>query len=141
LSRRGPGLDTSVVLRLLTGEPKDQALAAAEFFTDLVDKGIRPCVSDQVISETYFALCYHYEAPKPEALKALAAFVNGGEVVCLGVSGEILKQANLAKPSPGFVDRVIHAQYLASGAGMVTFEKSAAKLPDVTLLGKKPAGR
>ena len=138
MSRRGPGLDTSVVLRLLTGEPKDQADAASEFFEDLVGRGIRPCVSDQVVSETYFALCYHYEAPKSEALKVLNAFVNGGEVACLGVSGEILKQANLAKTSPGFVDRVIHAQYRAAGAaGMVTFEKSATRLPDVTLLGKR----
>jgi predicted nucleic-acid-binding protein len=135
MRRLGPGLDTSVVLRLLTGEPKEQAQAALLFFEKLVSGGIRPRVSDQVISEAYFALCYHYRTPKPRALEVLKEFVNGGEVVCLGVCGEILKQANLARANPGFVDRVIHAQYVNAGAdGMVTFEKAPTRLTHVTLL-------
>jgi predicted nucleic-acid-binding protein len=133
---RGPGLDTSVVLRLLTGEPEDQAEQARRFFETQVAKGLPPCVSDQVISEAYFALCYHYEVPKSEALRVLAAFVNGGEVISLGVSAEILKQPNLARAKPGFLDRVIHAQYVDAGAqGLATFEKASARLPGVVVLG------
>jgi len=138
MKRRGPGLDTSVVLRLLTGEPEDQAQRAARFFDTQVATGLFPCVSDQVISETYFALCYHYEVPKSEALRVLEAFVNGGEVVYLGVSGEILKQPNLGRAKPGFLDQVIHAQYVRSGAsGFATFEKASARLPEVVLLGRE----
>lgn len=142
MSRQGPGLDTTVVLRLLTGEPKEQAEKARRFFEEQVGKGSRPCVSDQVISETYFALCYHYRVPKSESLRVLAAFVNGGEVICLGVCGDILKQENLGRANPGFVDRVIHAQYLeARTAGMATFEKAAARLPGVILMAPKRRGR
>ncbi len=136
MKRRGPGLDTSVVLRLLTGEPEDQAEQAARFFSTQVAQGSPPGVSDQVISEAYFALCYHYEVPKSEALRILAAFVNGGEVICFGVSGEILKQPNLAGAKPGFLDRVIHAQYVDAGApGLATFEKASARLSGVVVLG------
>jgi len=136
VTRRGPGLDTSVVLRLLTGEPEDQAERAARFFRTQVAKGLPPCVSDQVISEAYFALCYHYQVPKSEALKVLGAFVNGGEVICLGVSGEILKQRNLGRAKPGFLDRVIHAQYLEAGtSGVATFEKASSRLPGVVAPG------
>ncbi len=134
---RGPGLDTSVVLRLLTGEPKEQARAASVYFEGKVSRGSLPCVSDQVIAEAYFALHYHYEVPKSRALATLGAFVAGGEVVCLGVCGRILRRRNLARAKPGFVDRVIHAQYLDAGAdGMATFEKASAKLPGVVLLHK-----
>ncbi len=135
MRHRGPGLDTSVVLRLLTGEPEAQAEQARRFFETQVAKGLPPCVSDQVISEAYFALCYHYEVPKSEALRVLAAFVNGGEVISLGVSGEILKQPNLARAKPGFLDRVIHAQYVDAGAqGLATFEKASARLPGIVVL-------
>ncbi|RPI28538.1 MAG: type II toxin-antitoxin system VapC family toxin [Acidobacteria bacterium] len=131
----GPGFDTSVVLRLLTGEPEDQAEQAARFFQTQVAKGVPPFVSDQVVSEVYFALCYHYQVPKSDALKVLGAFVNGGEVICLGVSGEILKQPNLSRAKPGFLDRVIHAQYVEAGApALVTFEKASARLPGVLVL-------
>lgn len=133
---RGTGLDTSVVLRLLTGEPKGQAEQAARFFETQIANGLPPCVSDQVISEAYFALYCHYQVPKSEALRVLAAFVNGGEVTCLGVTGEILKQSNLARAKPGFLDRVIHAQYLGAGApGLATFEKASGRLPGVVVLG------
>jgi len=136
VKHRGPGLDTSVVLRLLTGEPEHQAEQAARFFQTQVAKGSPPCVSDQVISEVYFALCYHYDVPKSEALRVLAAFVNGGEVICLGVSGEILRQPNLGRAKPGFLDRVIHAEYLEAGApSLATFEKASARLSGVVVLG------
>jgi predicted nucleic-acid-binding protein len=135
MSRRGPGLDTTVVLRLLTGEPVEQADKARRYFEEQVGKGSRPCVSDQVIIESYFALCYHYKVPKSEALRVLAAFVNGGEVICLGLCGDILERKDLGRSNPGFVDRLIHAQYVKAGAsGMASFEKAAVKLPGVTLL-------
>jgi len=125
------------VLRLLTGEPEHQAQRAARFFETQVAKGLFPCVSDQVISEAYFALCYHYKVPKSEALRVLGAFVNGGEVVCLGVSGEILKQPDLGRAKPGFIDQVIHARYVKAGAsGLATFKKASASLPEVVLLGR-----
>jgi len=125
-----------VVLRLLTGEPEDLAEVAVRFFETQVSKGSLPCVSDQVISEAYFALCYHYKVPKSEAQRVLSGFVNGGEVICLGVTGEVLKQLNLARTKPGFVDRVIHGQYLEAGAPSVaTFEKASARLPGVAVLG------
>jgi predicted nucleic-acid-binding protein len=52
-----------------------------------------------------------------------------GEVIA------VLATENLASAKPGFIDRVIHRNYLRSGAEqMVTFEKAAAKLPSVHVL-------
>lgn len=51
------GLDTSVVVRLLIGEPVEQAAAARR----LLDEQPRGscAISDMVVGEAYFALRHH----------------------------------------------------------------------------------
>jgi hypothetical protein len=50
-----------------------------------------------------------------------------------GQSLDVLAQSNLGRAKPGFVDRMIHAEYLQTSSGMLTFEKAAAKLNKVTI--------
>ncbi|NBB81207.1 MAG: PIN domain-containing protein [Verrucomicrobia bacterium] len=122
------GVDTSFVLRLLVGEPKDQAAAALEELDRLVTDGKKIAISDLVIAETYFALQHHYEVPKKEALDTLNEFLAAPEVKPLGVASAVLAEPNLSKVNPGFVDRLIHADYISRTAGMLSFEKAARKL-------------
>lgn len=127
------GLDTSVVMRLLTGDPPDQAQAAAAFLTESKAAGDRLLVTDMVIAEAYFALHTKYKVPKAEALLRLREFVESGEVEA-GVAGHVLQTPNLASSKPGFVDRLIHASYGLEQARLVTFEKSAGKLARAKVL-------
>lgn len=128
-------LDTSVVLRLLIGEPADHLVSAVAFLDEAGRQGSKPAVSDLVIAESYFALQFHYGISKKDALGALHALLEGGEILALGQAGKVLSESNPSKP--GFVDRLIHAAYVAEGCQMVTFEKAAGKLDDVVVL--KPA--
>jgi predicted nucleic acid-binding protein len=128
------GLDTSVVLRLLVGKPAAQTAAAVAFLDELRRRGNQPVVSDLVASEAYFALQFHYGIGKAEALAAMAAMFAGGEVKATGTAGRVLSHPGLATARPGFVDRMIHAAYTGAGDSMATFGKSAAKLPQVTVL-------
>ena len=123
------GADTSFLLRLLIGEPKAQAEAAVKELDQRFAKGERLAVSDLVVAETYFALQHHYEVPKQEALDTLKEFLEAPEIVALGVTQTVLAESKLGHANPGFVDRLIHADYLASTAGMLSFEKAARKLP------------
>lgn len=123
------GADTSFLLRLLIGEPKAQAEAAVKELDQRFAKGESLAVSDLVVAETYFALQHHYEVPKQEALDTLKEFLEAPEIVALGMAQTVLAEAKLARTNPGFVDRLIHADYLASTAGMLSFEKAARKLP------------
>ncbi len=127
------GLDTSFVLRLLVGEPAAQAKRAVAQLDAMRSEGKQGAVSDLVVSETYFALQYHYEVPKQIALDKLREFLESPEIAPLGESLTILQQSNLGKAKPGFVDRVIHAEYLRKAAAMVTFEKAAGKLAGVSI--------
>lgn len=128
------GLDTSFVLRLLVGEPAAQARRAVARLDTLRDAGKRCAVSDLVVSEAYSALQYHYGVPKQRALDTLRAFLESPEVVPLGAALTILQQPDLARARPGFVDRLIHAWYAREAATLLSFEKTAAKLPGTTVL-------
>jgi predicted nucleic acid-binding protein len=121
------GLDTSVVIRLLTGDPPEQAAIAAAFLDESRAAGDRLLVTDLVITEAYFALHSKYKVPKAEALLRLREFVESGEVEA-GAAAQVLQTPNLASSKPGFVDRLIHARYSENQARLVSFEKSAAKL-------------
>ena len=68
------GLDTSVVLRLLTGEPSELASHALERYQRGIANGDDFAVSDVVAAETYYALQHHYNKTKEESLAALMMF-------------------------------------------------------------------
>lgn len=91
-------------------------------------------VCDLVASEVYFALQYHFEVPKDEALRALAQFVASDYVECSGSAREVLAMSGLAKSNPGFVDRLIIGQARLADAPLITFEKASGKLEGVEVL-------
>jgi predicted nucleic-acid-binding protein len=129
------GLDTSVLVRVLTGEPRELALVALDYLLDRQKAKDRVLVSDWVLAETYYALQHHYRASKKDTLKALSDFMIGSGVEGTGEAAEVLSIQNLESAKPGFIDRVIHRSYLRSGAEEVaTFEKAAAKLPRFRVL-------
>ena len=128
------GLDTSVVVRLLVGEPVDQATVAKKLLNELFLSGERACVSDLVISEVYFALQYHYNVPKKEALHSIKKMLDSGDVVSTGVAQEVLQIKNIASAKPGFVDRLIVAGYRGDSHTMATFEMKSQKLDGVQVL-------
>lgn len=133
VAQRRVGLDTSFVLRLLVGEPVDQAQAAVAYLDLLKTSGKRAVVNDLVISETYFALQHHYGVPKQVALDHLREFLASPEIEATGEALTLLQMTGLGKAKPGFVDRLIHAHYLNEADGMATFEKAPAKLPKVVI--------
>lgn len=130
------GLDTSVLLRLLVGQPADKAQRAVRFLEALSRRGDRAVVCDLVVAEAYFALHYHYRVPKSAALGALRKMFEDGEIESSGVAADVLESggANLASAKPGFVDRMIQANYLSSDGSMATFEKASGRLQAVQVL-------
>lgn len=52
MTEKAAGLDTSMLLRLLVGEPECQAEKAKRALQEIVDSGERAKVSDLVLSET-----------------------------------------------------------------------------------------
>lgn len=129
------GIDTSVLVRVLTGEPRDSALVALGYLLEREKAGDRVLVSDWVLAEAYYALQHHYGASKKDTLDALRDFLASPGVEGTGEVAEVLATPNLESAKPGFIDRVIHQNYLRSGAQEVaTFERAAGKLARARVL-------
>lgn len=121
-------LDTSVVLRLLTGTPADQAEQARL----LVATASEPVVvSDLVVSEAYFALRHHYAVSHRDAVRAVLALLDDVRVYRPGVARAVLAAdaASLRTPKSGLMDRLILAEYARDGIELATFDRALAQLP------------
>ena len=62
------GLDTSVVLRLLIGEPRVQMEVARRRIERALIVGEKVVVTDLVVAEAFHALRHHYGVPETVAL-------------------------------------------------------------------------
>jgi len=129
------GLDTSVVVRLLTGEPAAAAARAAERVEAVRTAGGQIVVSDLVVAEAYFALQHHYGLTKAEALDDLRELFRASPLRSSGAAERILRLAGLATANPGFVDRLIHADYAREADEIWTFERAGTRLASVRLVG------
>ncbi len=127
-------LDTSFLIRLLTGDPVPQFLLAAGFLEKCGLEEGEAEVLDLVLAEAYFALQYHYGFPKEAALKALRQFSEQHAVAVSKHALEILSLPGLSTANPGFVDLLIHGFSRTKNCQLVTFEKKARKLEGVIVL-------
>ena len=127
-------LDTSVVMRLLTGQPVDLATAARRYMEETERAGGKVFVSNLVVLEVYFACQHHYGMSKEVVLGGLRSLLSMSTFVVHPQLLPLLATEGLATAKPGFLDRLIHAEATASRLPLVTFEKAAARLPHTEVL-------
>ena len=127
-------LDTSVVLRLLMGEPEALAKRAGDFLADRLATDVTVHVCDLVLAEAYFALQHYYGLPKAESLAALALFTQHSGITVTPTAKAVLALPQLASTKPGFVDQLIHGASQMEGRTLITFEKAAKKLAGTMVL-------
>ena len=62
------GIDTSVLVRLVTGDPENEFNRCVSVLTSMVDDGgAQLFVSNQAVGEAYIALQHHYGVSKSAA--------------------------------------------------------------------------
>ncbi|MFK7850496.1 MAG: PIN domain-containing protein [Akkermansiaceae bacterium] len=127
-------LDTSFVLRLLTESPESQLPAALSFYEEQRQSGNPLFISDLVLSECYYALQFHFDFTKADALAALKALTVEPPVTITPSARLVFDLANLPQMKPGFIDRLIHGAAREDGQTLVTFEKAAKKLSGALVL-------
>jgi predicted nucleic-acid-binding protein len=125
-------IDTCVVLRLLVGTPEKQAIKAADFLKGSFSMGVKVCVNDMVVAESYHALIYHYNVPKLKAIKALREFLESPIIHSHGYALTVLN--SYKGTGAGFVDRLIRMNALTHSSEVKTFDKDFAKLDNVSLI-------
>ncbi len=127
------GIDTSILVRLLTGEPEADFARCARRLTRLIEEdGAELFASNQVIGEAYVAVQHHYGVSKTESRAGLADVLRSGLVAPLG--GEAVMAALGQSGGAGLLDRLIAADYSRSGLRVLTLNRKMAGLPDARLL-------
>jgi predicted nucleic acid-binding protein len=139
MSRRY-GIDTSILVRLATGEPEQDFDKVVAALTQLVEVEHIPLfASHMVIGEAYIALQHHYGVAKPNAKAALRSVLTSGLVAPSG--GDPVLDALAANRGCGLLDRLIALQYGADDLSTLTLDRKMAALPNVTRLASRAAGR
>jgi predicted nucleic acid-binding protein len=127
------GLDTSVVLRLLIGEPRSQMEIARRRIERALLAGERVVITDLVVAEVFHALRHHYGVPEAAALGQLREFLGSG-VVVLDPAEAAGALGSGTKGQAGVVDRLIVARHRFLGATTATFDRRQALLEGGVLL-------
>ncbi|MBQ2632168.1 MAG: hypothetical protein IJG13_21025 [Kiritimatiellae bacterium] len=123
------GCDTSFLMRILTNHPRPLATKVIMEAYGRVQDGHLFEISDLTLSEAYYSLQASYGVSKADALTLLRKISEAKGFVVSKHAKDVLAIPNIAKASPGFVDRLIHGEYFADLKTTVACEKSFRKLP------------
>ena len=126
------GIDTSVLVRLATGQPHEAFLYCVEELNSLVAGGAEVFASNQVIGEAFAALQHHYGVTKEDACVELRNTLRSGLVSPL--NGPAVLEALASSGGPGLFDRVIADDYSRTGLETLTLDRRMASLAGARLL-------
>lgn len=127
------GIDTSILVRLATGDPEDGFEYCVRKLTALIERDdAEVFASNQVIGETYIALQHHYGVSKPDARAALVSVLRSGLVAPLNGAGVFA--ALEASAGCGLLDRLIADDYRRAEVSTLTLDRKMAALPEVRRL-------
>jgi len=127
------GIDTSILVRLATGDPQDGFDYCVRKLTSLVERDdAEVFASNQVIGEAYIALQHHYGVSKREARAAIASVLSSGLVAPLNGAGVFL--ALTADTGCGLLDRLITDDYRRAGLTTLTLDRKMGALPQARRL-------
>ena len=122
------GIDTSILVRLATGDPETGFQHVVRELTKLVEhENAEVFASSQVIGEAYSALQHHYGVSKPDARAALVSVLKSGLVAPLNGAGAFA--ALEAKTGCGLLDRLITDDYQRAELTTLTLDRKMAALP------------
>lgn len=128
-------LDTNVLVRFLVQDDPEQAELATRVIEQLTDDA-QGFVSREVLIELVWVLERAYRLGRAEIAAALDGLLSATELNIEG-SDEVAPALELYRNDGfGFADLMIAAAALRAGAAeLVTFDRKAARLPGVRLLG------
>ena len=127
------GIDTSILVRLLTGEPDDDFDYCVGKLTGLIeDSAVEIFASNQVIGEAYVAVQHHHGVTKADACSALIDVLRSGLVAPL--NGATVMEALGGSDGPGLLNRLIADDYSRDGLETRTLDRRVSRLPQVSRL-------
>lgn len=129
------GLDTNVIVRFLMKDDAEQTALANTVFAELtvVAPGF---VCREVLVELVWVLQKIYRLPRTDIAEAVEGLLGAREIVVESADQVAVAVDRLRKGGAGFADQMIALAGQGAGCGKtITFDRKAAGLPGMTLLG------
>jgi predicted nucleic acid-binding protein len=127
------GIDTSNLVRLLSGDPEDGFEECVRKLAVLIERNDAEIfASNQVIGEAYIALQHHYGVTKSQARAGLVSVLRSGLVAPL--NGASVVAALEAESGCGLLDRLIADDYRRGGLITLALDRRMASLRDARRL-------
>ena len=127
------GIDTAVLVRLLTGDPPAEFDRCAEALGHLIKaEDALILASNQVVGEAYTAVQRHYGVSRADARAGLLSVLQSGLIAPLN-GRQVLTSIEASTP-PGLMDRLIVHDYASGGLEVLTLDRRMASLPGARLL-------
>lgn len=128
------GIDTSILVRLLTGEPVADFQRTVNSLERILTKepSAEIFASNQVIGEAYIAVQHHYGVAKADVRAALLTVFSSGLVSPL--NGAAVWTAIRATSGCGLLDRLMVDDYRQQALVTLTHDPKMAALPDARKL-------
>ena len=126
------GIDTSVLVRLVTAEPEHDFQHCINELRSLIEQDAEIFASNQVIGEAYIVLQQHYDISSDDARSALVDVLTSGMVAPL--NGQTVIAALEESGGPGVFDRLIADGYTHAGMETLTLDRQMARLSRVSRL-------
>ena len=126
------GVDTSVLVRLMTEQPPESFKFCVETLKSLADQGDVVLVSNQVIGEAFVAAQHFYGQSTDDAREALhRVFMSG---LLEPINGDSVLLALQTRGGAGLFDRLIVNGYAKDNMTTLTLDRRMAALPGARLL-------
>ena len=127
------GIDTSILVRLLTGKPEQLYAPCVSALRTLIEgRGAQILVSNTVIGEAYVAVQHHYGVSKADARSGMLKVLRSGLVSPL--NGRLVLTAIESHSGAGLIDRLIADDYRRAGMLTLTLDRKMSALPTAQLL-------
>jgi predicted nucleic-acid-binding protein len=129
------GLDTNVIVRFLMKDDAGQAALATKVFAELTSAA-PGFVCRAVLVELVWVLQKIYRLPRSDIADAIEGLLGAREIVVESADQVAVAVDRLRKGGAGFANQMI--ALAGQGAGCqatVTFDRKAAGLPGMSLLG------
>lgn len=129
------GLDTNVIVRFLMKDDAEQAALATIVFAEFTTSA-PGFVCREVLVELVWVLQKIYRLPRTDIADAIEGLLGASELLMEAADRVAIAVDRYRKGGPGFADQMI--ALAGQGAGCqatVTFDRKAAGLPGMSLLG------
>lgn len=121
------GIDTSVLVRLVTGEPEQMYVYCLDRLTSLIeDHDAEFVASNQVIGETYVTVQHHYGMTRMSAKAGLLAAFEIG--LAAPLHGDEIISMLQESDSPGIFDKLIANDYEHNNLEVFTLDRRMSSL-------------